>query len=169
MVNRTRISVADYAQEIASDLLDLLKDYPAGIYISHLQEYYGESVSRTHRACHILRDNGVVRIDRAASGAYYIVPSGTPLPVVLPELTALQRKLAVYLTSLCRRHSTERVRTNYSQLTREMTCSYGGLRACLRRLTDLQYLSIESPSLRGKQDEMILALGKKLVDLNLDT
>lgn len=165
----TRIAVADYAREIADDLTTLLQDYPAGIYISHLQEYYGESVSRTHRACHILRDAGVVRLDRAASGAYYIVPSGSPLPTVLPELTELQRKLAVYLTSLCRKYATVRVRTNYSQLTREMSCSYGGLRACLKRLTDLKYLSIESPSLRGKQDEMILALGQKLVDLNLDT
>lgn len=164
-----RLTVAEYAEEIAADLPTLMSEYPSGIYISHLQEYYGESVSRTHRACHILANNQVAALDRAASGAYYITPTGQPLSVPLPELTDLQRRLALFALKLCREHSTTRLRTNYSQLSRRLNCSYGGLRACLRRLSDLKYLSIESPSQRGKQDEMIIAIGQKLVDLHLDS
>lgn len=163
-----RLTVDEYAQEIADDLEVLISDHPSGIYISHLQEYYGESISRTNKACQILVQRQVVTLHQAASKAHYIVPTGVELAVPLPELTALQRKLALYLVDICIKHATTRVRTNYSQLSREMHCSYGGLRACLRRLTDLQYLFIESPSLRGKQDEMILSLGQKLVDLKND-
>lgn len=151
-----RISAQEYAQEIADDLDKLLAEYPAGIYISHLQDYYGESIARTHKACRILEERKAVSLNRSASGAYYILPIGYNSGVDLPELTQLQRKLTLYLLNLCQKHNTQRVKTNYSQLSREMQCSYGGLRACIKRLADLTYLKVETPSLRGKQDKMII-------------
>lgn len=167
MTQSKRISIIDYCNEISNDLDELIKEFPYGISVSNLHEYYGESIARTMRAIHILSNQSLVTIHQSTTKAYYIVPTGFKFTVPFPELTELQRKLALYILQLCHKANTNRIQTDFSQLSRIMDCSYGGLRACIKRLTMLGYISLNSPSLRGKQTEMVIAMGKKLVDYKL--
>lgn len=159
-----KIPVETYAREIKSDLNLLIQQYPEGIYYSTLIEYYGESISRTIKACSILKRNKDVDLYRSVSNAIFILPYGMTPTVPFPVLSGLQRSIVLLILDICTQNKTNRVQTNYSQLARIVKSSYGGLRACLKRLVELEYLQIDNESKRGKQCELIISLGKELQD-----
>lgn len=157
-----RIPVSDYAKEIITDLDDLIAEYPAGIYIAHLTDYYGETISRTLGAVRLLESQAVVKMSQAVSGAYFVLPIGYIPIVEMPELTEQQRALVIYILRLCQQNKTQLIQTNYGQLARIMQSSYGGLRMRIQRLIDLNYFEMVKEPQRGKQHEMLIKLGAKL-------
>lgn len=157
------IGVETYAQEIADDLPALMCEYPVGIYLTNLQEYYGESSIRTAKACQILERRGVIRIFQAASKAYYILPAHVDPSTILAELTPQQRKVAQFMQQTARITENNRLRTDYTQLARILDCSYGGLQATIQKLVALGYLSIETPPKRGFIAAMVIIVEPKLL------
>lgn len=164
MTQILRVSSQAFAEEIQRDLPTLIKEYPGGIYISNLQEMYGESYARTLKAVKMLDALHVITLHQAVSRAHYILPSQYISPIPFPELTALQRDFILYICQLCHKHQTIQVRTNYSELSRILECSYGGLKSCLERLAQLSYLIIIHPSRRGKQSELLIEISQPLKD-----
>ena len=167
--NRTeRVPVLSFAREISADLEDLMFQHPTGIYLSNLQDYYGESIARIQKAVDILEGQKSIVKKKSANNSYYILPASpdvierTGAKQKFAGLTVLQVSVVEFLEKECKRQQVTRLRTNYSQLTRILNCSYGGLKQCLQRLVSLEYLRIEEPSKRGKSDQMIIALGTKL-------
>lgn len=165
----SRVSIETFAWEVYNDLPKLIEEHVTGVYISHMQEYYGESAARVMKACQILQERGKVVLAQAASNAHYIIPPDYVCPVPFIELTDLQRKLVLYLHRTCRFQHTRQMRTNYSQLARIMNCSYGGLHTCTARLVDLGYLIITEPSKAGKQNQLLITLTGPLLDPHLDS
>lgn len=168
-----KVTVQQFADEIKSDLQELITQYPDGIYYTHLMEYYGESISRVREACMILLHFGHIERHRNVSNAFFILPKSTEITpisnVALLQLTPLQRKLALFIARRCTEAGTSVLRTNCSQLSRVIDCSYGGLRACLDRLVALRFVYILSWGGRGKQDEMKIQVSSKLADAYEDT
>lgn len=157
-----KVPLTDFVDEVRQDLRVLIAEFPAGIYISHLVEWYGESASRCTRVCQILNEEKTVVIQQSASKAYYIIPAWQAIATVqYPELTLLQRQCVLLVQKLLDSDNAGQLRTNISQLARLLAASYGGVRACIIRLEKLGYLEVRTPSLRGRQDQMLLALGPK--------
>ena len=163
-----RVPVLSFAREISTDLEDLMFQHPTGIYLSDLQAYYGESIARIQKAVDILEGQRSIVKKKSPSNSYYILPASpdviarTGTKQKFAGLTELQMTVVEFFERECTRQQVVRLRTNYSQLTRILNCSYGGLKQCLKRLIDLGYLRIEEPPRRGKSDEMVIALGPKL-------
>lgn len=164
MTQILRVSSQAFAEEIQRDLPTLIKEYPGGIYISNLQEMYGESYARTLKAVKMLAVLNVITLHQAVSRAHYILPKDYIPTIPFPELTPLQRDFILYVANLCRKFQTSQVRTNYSELSRILECSYGGLKSCLERLATLQYLAIINPSHRGKQSDLLIEINQPIVD-----
>ncbi len=162
-----QIKIRKFARELEADLPDLIEEYPNGIYLSHLTEYYGESVNRVSHAIKILQIKDKVQICRALSEAVFILPKDYTPPIPFPELSDLQRKLLTWVQQTLKDKSATTLLTNYGQISRILECSYGGLRSCLQRLTKSGYLEISAPSLRGKQDSMAIKLGVRVLQPQL--
>jgi hypothetical protein len=158
-----RLPIQEFADEIAEDLPTLLEQNPGGIYFSELMSFYGETITRVTKAVSILETKGDITLHAAASRAQFIVPKGVGLTILFPELSVLQRRVAIYARTLASQKQVTKVETDYSQLCRIMHCSYGGLRACIKRLQELGYLNIEEQSQRGKQGCLVLSLHQKLL------
>lgn len=161
-----RIPVLSFARELASDLDELARQYPNGIYYSHLSGYYGESVARVQKAVAILENQKVLTLYKSPNNAYYVLPTAPILRTgndLYAGLSDLQMRLVGLVERECLRQKVDRLKTNYSQLSRVLNCSYGGLKQCVKRLVDLEYIQILEPPKRGLGDEMIVALGKKMV------
>jgi len=163
-----RIPLEEYANEILQDLPQLFKQYPAGIFTAQLQDFYGEPITRTLNACRKLASNGNVQLRRTAAGAYCMLPVGVKMLPVW-ELSPLQLRLATLIRNICIREKTRYLKSNFSQLARQLNCSYGGVRACVFRLHELEYIVIKQPSKRGKQDMMLIQVLDKLLAQNLDS
>lgn len=157
----------EFVQEIRDDLPKLIERFPLGIYMADLTSEYGETPARIGRACRILEEEGSIKMLHAASKANYILPQGYTPTIPFMNLTDLQRKLLMYLCKICKEHHTIQIKSNYSQLSRIMSCSYGGLHSCLNRLAALAYIVIDSESQRGRQDMLVVTIGKEMVDYNL--
>lgn len=164
MTRSQHIPVEEFARELLEDLPKLMEEYPDGIMFSDLREYYGETVSRISNACKLLAtdDKIVIRMARH-NNARFIMPKDFTTASRFPELTVLQRKVLELFIKQCRQYQTTRVRTNYSQLSRSIECSYGGIRTCIDRLSSLGYLTIASPGLRGKQAQMVIDVKSDLI------
>jgi len=160
---RKLVPLADYAEEVMEDLPKLIASYPTGVRITHLQAYYGETSSRTVKVMYMLAEQGRVHLGRTTSRAQYITPIGYEPPTKFPELTELQRKLLVYILDKCNSHipPASMIKTNYHQLSRIMNSSYGGMRACLKRLIELGYLHMTEQPKSGRQDGMVISIGAK--------
>lgn len=164
-----KVSVEQFAQELVQDLPKLIAEHPAGVYVHHLHEYYGESPARILRAASLLETSKHIRVEQAANNSHYIVPYDYHPKVQFVELTDLQRRTIEFIIATITEQRAKTLQTNYSQLARLMVCSSGGIRTCLYRLVQLEYLQILSPSKQGKQSELLLALGKKISHPDLDT
>ncbi len=163
MTKTLRVSIEGFAHELQSDLKRLIEQYPNGIYFANLSDEYGESIARITKACNILVERGVIQVQKAASNAYYIIPKDYIAAVPLIELTDLQRKLALFLYLQARKAQNRLLSTNYSQLTKLMECSYGGLVTAVNRLVALDYLEIRQQSEVGQRIPLLLYITDKLV------
>jgi len=161
-------SIDKFAKEILADLPKLIEEHPEGVHISHMHEWFGEGAARILKACQYLKAHDLVELHQSASKAHYITPVAYIPGIPFPELTELQRKVALYISKTCKAQDATQLRTNYSQLSRILECSYGGLRTCLNRLVSLHYIYLSSPSKPGRQDQLVITLGQILVDHNLD-
>lgn len=153
----SKIPLEDFAKEIIEDFPVLYKDSPKGVSFSTLSEYYGEKMARVKAACELLRTQGVVQVVQSNSKSHFIVPAFRALNPML-VLTELQADVLTKIAKTCREGQTSRLSTSYSQLSRLAGCSYGGLKACINRLTELGYLEIVSNSVRGKQNNLIIGV-----------
>lgn len=161
----TKISVEAFAKEISDDLPELVKTYGV-IFYTNLAEYYGESINRIKSAIDILWNKNIVSVVRSSNNAFIIIPvSNEKMRLAthpdLIVLTPLQRSVVIKLVQACKKQNASLIQTNYSQLARVSNCSYGGLRACLQRLEELEYVAITAKGLRGKQDVMLIELTMK--------
>lgn len=150
-----RVPFQDYCEEVFRDLPMLIQKYPAGVYISHLIDWYGESINRTVKVCETLATQGRCETHKSASHAIYIVPIGYSPTVPLPELTELQRTLVLLVLQYEHRHK-QAYTTSYVHLSKTLTSSYGGVRNIVRRTCQLGYLILESSPSRGKVDSVVL-------------
>lgn len=150
-----RVPFQDYCEEVFRDLPMLIQKYPAGVYISHLIDWYGESVNRTVKVCETLSAQGRCEVHKAVSHALYIVPVGYTPTVALPELTHLQRTLVMMVLQYEHRYH-KAYTTSYSHLSRSLDSSYGGVRNIVKRTCQLGYLHLESLPSRGKVDSVVL-------------
>lgn len=163
-----RVSVQEFANEIQRDLHRLLEEHPQGIYISDLQEEYGESTARIKTALRILEAKHAVSIHQAASRAYYIFPFDHQPSTPLLNLTDLQRSICVLLLNIVLEHPPATViHTNYAYLAKRLQCSNGGIKSALYRLDSLKYLQILQGSQRGYADGLHLQLLRPILDLKI--
>lgn len=158
-----KVPIESFAHEILTDLPKLMQDYPAGVTIHNLHIEYGESPARILKAISILESKELVTVHKAANNSSYIRPVSDGMPVEFGDLTDLQRRTLLFIRKTCEDAKTTRVSTNYMQLMRIMKCSPTGLRTCIDRLVQLGYLVIDQPSRHGKQSDLIIALGKKII------
>ena len=163
MTKKLRVSIESFAHELQNDIARLIDEYPNGIYYSVLADEYGESVARIVKAVQILIDRQHVEVRQAASNAYFIVPKGYVAPQPLIELTDLQRRLIYFLYMTAVKARNRLLTTNYSQLARIMSCSYGGLITAVNRLVVLEYLEIrqQSPLVVYIPDKVIFGITGK--------
>jgi len=166
-----RVSVQDFANEIQRDLPRLLREHPSGIFISDLQNEYGESPSRCKVAIRILQEKHAITLHQADSRAYFFFPTSHQPNIPLLSLTDLQRSICIYLLTICKANATPTsiVHTNYAYLAKRLQCSNGGIKSALHRLEKLQYLTILQESQRGYADGLHLQLLRPILDLNLDS
>lgn len=158
-----KIPIENFAFEILGDLPDLMKEHPKGVMIQHLHAWYGDSPARILKAISILETKNRIRVYKATNNSSYILPSEAGLPDELGGLSDLQREACLLLRRICQDNKTTQVRTNYAQLARLLKCSATGIRTCIDRLVQLGYLVILEPSKHGKQSELLLQLGDKLL------
>lgn len=158
-----KIPIENFAFEILADLPKLLEEHPKGVMIQHLHAYYAESTVRIIKAITILEEKHHIRVYKAANHSSYILPLEAGLPDELGGLSDLQRGCCQLLRKICTDNKTTLVRTNYAQLARLLKCSATGIRTCIDRLVQLGYLNIVEPSKHGKQSELLLKLGDKLL------
>lgn len=160
MSDPLKVSMDSFVYELRQDLARLYADHPTGITYHVLREEYGEPIPRILRATQILQEKGHITIGQNASREHYILPANAPHPSkVTPyaDLTDLQRRLFTLLTD-SRNPENNLVRTNYTQLSRILSCSQGGVRNSLDRLTTLKYLRVHTPAIPGKQASLVLEL-----------
>lgn len=159
-MTRLRVSLDSFVEELEVDLDRLIMEHPAGIYMTHLQEEYGESSARIMKACRTLEQKGIIRLQQAASKAYFITPIGHKTDIPLLTLTELQRRLLLYLLLLGSKSKppTSRIQSNYSQLARIIKCSTGGIHTCINRLSHLGYIRVVQQSTAGQQQPLILEI-----------
>lgn len=167
-----RISHVEFATEILRDLPYLMHEYKDGLYVRDLKDYYGESSNRIRHALSVLINQGIVELRQAPDKTYYIVLKGQE-PPQLVELTEMQRRIARFVMSTCKKSNTTKLQTDYSQLSRVLKISPVGLRSTMVRMHTLGYLLLSEPSQIGFPCTMILTIGPKLQkafeDYHLDT
>lgn len=160
-----RISYKDFALEILRDISTLQKEYSEGLYVTDLQEYYGESANRIMHALKHLEARGEGKLCTAVNRAYYFVPKNAldSIGIGTIELTELQRRVLSTIRMVCEGHGTTSLRTDYSQLSRVTSSSIGGLKLCIKRLSELGYIEIVEQSAVGQKAQMLIKLGQKLL------
>ncbi len=163
VVAQLKIPIENFAFEILGDLPTLMAEHPKGVMVQHLHSWYNESPTRIIKAISILEEKHHIRVYKAANNSSYILPLEAGLPDELGGLSDLQRAACQLLRKICAENKTTMVRTNYAQLARLLKCSATGIRTCIDRLVQLGYLVIVEPSKHGKQNELLLKLGDKLL------
>ena len=159
------IPLGKYAQEILEDLPELMENNPQGILISQFCDFYGETTSRTYRACRLLSEAGKITLFKTSSNAFRVLPFNETTPDALLRLSIRQRRLVKFFVELCEQKFSQRIKTDYSQLSRLTNCSYVGLRSNMVRLEQLGYIKIEISSVKGKQGGLIVVVQDHLMDL----
>lgn len=158
-----KVPIEGFAHEILQDLPRLMEEHPTGVSIHHLHQEYGERSARILKAISILEAKEKVTVHKAANNSSYILPIEGGQPTEFGDLSDLQRRTVIFIRDTCLKAGTTRLSTNYMQLMRIMNCSPTGLRTCVDRLVQLGYLVIEQPSRHGKQSDLIIGLGKKII------
>lgn len=158
-----KVSIDSFVYEVRSDLPRLITEHPNGVYVQHLHEEYGESPTRILRAFSLLEQRGVVTVHQAANNSHYILPVSYEVPTRFIELTDLQRSLLDFIIKTTQQENTTLLRTNYSQLSRALQCSTGGVRTSLARLEQLDYIKTLNPAQQGKPSALLLELTDKAI------
>lgn len=151
-------SLRDLMAEIRRDLPDLFKENPNGLSIPYLSSWYGESTQRIMKAVKGLEEKEKLHVRQAANKTFYIVPWDYE-DDGMADLTELQRKLVRFVWLTIKNGQSDSLKTNYSQLSRLLKSSYGGMVLRVQRCVDLGYLTIDHPSLQGRADTLILRMG----------
>lgn len=158
------LNAHQFRDEIMSDLPRLIAEHPNGVYLSHMQEEYGESTARIKTVLEGLATDGKLTLLQSASHSFYVLPTNYKPPTAHPELTPLQRMVLFYLQQLSAHSATHQIRSNYSELARIIKCSHGGIKSCLERLETLQHIRIVNPSSRGVQTALLI----QVIDIDSD-
>lgn len=149
-----------FVKEIGDDIPTLMVDYPEGVYITHLLEYYGESISKIMRAVKTLEKQGKVELHRNVSNALYLIPVDYKVPAAILSLSPLQRKLLCIIIEVSKYN--ERVKktpiweTSLAHICRAVPCSMGGLHNALTTLTRLGLVSRIGLTSAGKMASLRL-------------
>jgi len=155
----------DLVWEMKNDLKDLFEKNPEGLSISMLSGWYGESTQRILKACQQLESDGRVRLKRAANKAIFILPDDLQQGEALTVLSVKQRELVKFVAKRLEEEKAIHLKTNYTQLSRLLLSSYGGMRIRLQRCVELGFLVIVHPSMPAMSDQLVLSLGPKYKDL----
>lgn len=154
---RKLIPMSELAEEIFGDILDLMKEFPTGIRIADLMEYYGESSARCLVACQLLDAKGRINLFKNHANVYQIKSIDTP-HTSIDNLTPLQKKCVEFVHRCCVQHGVLAVRTNYAQVARQIESSFVGIQAIVHRCALNGFIVIDQKSVRGQSDALILRI-----------
>jgi MarR-like DNA-binding transcriptional regulator SgrR of sgrS sRNA len=147
----------DFLVELLEDLPNLFKEQPQGVTLTHLHEWFGESQQKLSRAVKQLSEERLLDLAIGPQNTILVFPKGKSIPANEHKLTPLQDKLYKALRDAYTAKGAS-LHTNYAQLAKVCQASYGGTRAALQKLVQLQLIQVEHESERGKQDQLVLAV-----------
>lgn len=150
-----RISIAAFANELFRDLPTLYKQHSEGVFLSVLVDYYGESIQRVTQAIKKLEERDRVKLRKAKSNAYYIIPYNSP---EITGLSVLQKDCFDLIEDMAHGRL---LKTNYAHLSKALECSNGGIRSAVLRLVELQFVTIVQPGQRGLSNSLVLQINQK--------
>lgn len=145
----------EFAEEIRQDLAKLSQQYPRGITVAALMDWYGEPVSRCTKVFKVMQKYDDVVVYKNSHGAFALHSKELlqdPLAKVRNNLTTTQVKILDYLLSQPKLPVT----TNFSELARTVKCSYGGVTQAIRKLTTMGLIKVIGEPRRGRPDGMSL-------------